>query len=172
MTAPGIGPILDPIGINAEGRDLSRIIARLEALERQPQLLPPTAHPGRPVQALSLDGYQNVTSGTFVTCWDTVLERVVHMAVFLVVPWITEAGTTGEMFVSVGGAVTSTVALPAASSGSQTFRWRHGLTPWLNTEVYCTLQARRTGGANNVRMGVPYTGFVQCDPRGATATGV
>lgn len=172
MTAPGIGPILDPIGLAAEGRDLAGIMRRLEALERQPQLIPPTAHPGRPVQALSLDGYQNVTSGSLVVCWDTVLERVVHQAVFLIVPWATEAGTTGELLVTVGGASTSTVVLPAASSGSQTFRWRHGLAPWTNSEVYCALWARRTGGANNVRIGVPYTGFVQCDPRGATATGV
>ena len=150
---------------------------RLAAVELRPQLLPPVVHPGRPVQPLdvvALDGYQNITSATFVTCWDTLMDRIVHEGFYVAIPWETETGTTGEVqgFLYSGLYTTSAVALPAASSGVLTFRWLHGQELWTSTDVSAGFQARRTGGSNNVRIGPPVTGLVQVDPRGCTTTGV
>jgi hypothetical protein len=148
---------------------------RVRALEAEPQLLPPIPHPARPFQSLSaaLDGYMDITSGGLVTCWDTIVDRLVHRGVFVRIPWQTQAGTTGELRLLVNGfRASSAVALPAASSGELTFRFLHFLTLWTTVDAPLAIQARRTGGANAVRIGPPYTGFVQVDPRGCTSTGI
>lgn len=173
---PGRGYTRSKVEEATLGLDLPLLEQRVRDAQLATQLLPPIAHPGRPFQPLSvsLDGFQDITSTAFVTCWDTIVDRVVHQGLFVVVPWQTGVGTTGELRVTAYGgfAVTASVVLPANSAGEQTFRWLHGLLPWFNTDTPFAVEARRTGGAGNVRTGIPYSGFVQVDPRGCTPGGV
>ena len=169
--------IVDPFSLTGQEQQRVEIEERLAALEMRPQLLPPINHPGRPVQPLdvaALDGYQNITSGTFVTCWDTIMDRLCHAGLFVQFDWQTQAGTTGEVRATLFGGlyVTSVITLGAASSGTATFRWKHALPLWTTTGVSASIEARRTGGANNVRIGPPLSGLVQVDPRNCTLTGV
>lgn len=128
---------------------------------------PPDASWYIPVTAATFDGTQASQP------WVTRLDRVCRMGFGCKVRWITDASTTGEVRLWMTGAPnnpTTAIALPAGQSGIATFRWLHGWPPWSGVDPWITIEARRTGGAGNVRIGLPI-GY-QVGPKGCTVGGV
>lgn len=165
--------LLDPVVYDPTLADLAR---RIALLEQAPQVLPPVGLSPVPYDvAVSIDWYCNVTAAVFgasgASPWAAQMPRVARRGLFVAIPWITEAGTTGEVRLTAasGSAQAGTVTLPAASSGTVTYRWLHNLPLWY-TSYNLDVWARRTGGANNVRIGYPSCFMV--DAAGCTLTGL
>lgn len=133
---------------------------------------PPTGYWYIPVVAAA---FNSVAQNTIP--WVIQLDRVVHRAVQLSVPWATDSGTTGEMRLAIinppaPNSPTQVRTLAAASSGVEQFNWLHGLEPYASGfDVWLQIEARRTGGAGNVNIGYPQGGAIQADPTGAETTG-
>jgi hypothetical protein len=154
---------------------------KLAARQRGPELIPPVGHPASPSGPDNSIGWWDVTNldsgGAYVKKWHTWAERITHQSVTVLVPWITEAGTTAQIRIRIqadGGVdiATPPVACIANSSGVQTFKWLHGLARWSTTGAEISVEAI-TAGANYLHVFIPYGGtFLQVDPRGATPTGV
>jgi hypothetical protein len=105
-------------------------------------------------------GGKNVTNSSFSIVWGVEFGDALGPGVELQIPWSTEAGTTGEVFVSSNqGGQTSTLALGAGSSGFATVRWLHDIVVGRGPAVFYA-QARRSAGSGNVRIGVVH-GWVQ-----------
>lgn len=160
------------------------VAARDAAEARAPQLVFPIISPFAPFGGASPPTglwYIAVTSAIYgveaAQPWVSRPDRLVRRAVLVRVPWTTDAATTGALKLVLplppagSNVQTSAVVLPAASSGTQTFRWLHGVTPWTQI-VAVNVEAIRTGGAGNVNIGAPEGGLIQVDPAGATVTGL
>lgn len=93
---------------------------------------------------------KNVTSGSFVETWRNYVPALEGRGVEVLIPWVTGAGTTGELRID-SNIPSNTVAypLPAASSGVAFARWLHGGVLGSGPVVF-SVMARRTAGANNV----------------------
>ena len=120
-------------------------------------------------------GYAQVSGASMLQVSVGQAFQALSDSIQIVIPWGTDATTTGELQVVngvLGGNSTSTVTLPAGSGGFQTFNWLHGeeisFGP-LIPQVF----ARRTSGAGNVKIFAP-TVCIQIGSThsGATATGV
>lgn len=90
-------------------------------------------------------------------------------------PWVTPAGTTGELKMEVWtlfgptGGDTATIALPAASSGSAVWNYEHSLAKGAGVfSILC--MARRPSGTGTVLVGHPQ--IDQVDLSGCSTTGV
>ena len=115
----------------------------------------------------------STTSATFVDAWTSTPELINHLGVSTTAAWVTDAGTTGEVRLSCDGSAsnTSAVAIAAASSGVQQFRWLHGATLGTGPTSF-RLQVRRTGGAGSVHLDEPMSALTMADPDSCTATGL
>ena len=171
----GRGAYLDPL-IDAAARERRDASERLRNLESRPQVVPPVAIVSTPyLLNPSADWYVPYTGAAFgAGGWSGIMPRVAHPGVYCRFNWRTGAGTTGEvrLLSNAGfapGGSTAIVALAAASSGTITFLWLHGLPLWI-TSYNLDLEARRTGGANSVEIQAPLLYLI--DPSGCTATGL
>lgn len=173
----GEGLLLGPSSAGAEALQDRDELRRVGALETRPRVQAPVSLSPVPyIPGPQTDWYSNITNGAAFGAgndspWAAQMPRVAHRGVFASIPWITEAGTTGEIKLTAasGTKQAATVALPAASSGTVVYRWLHGLDLWLasyNLDVY----ARRASGANLVRVGYPHIYMIEA--RGCTATGL
>lgn len=166
-----------PENIPPRGMDdaawMSEVETRLSALELRPQVIAPIGLSPAPVGGgiLTVEWEVEITGATFGTVWEAQVSRWSRQALWGVVPWRTEAGTTGELRLEASfSTTTNAVSLPANSSGTATFRWLHGQDVWSpSASLAAWVTARRTGGANDVIIGYPYLALV--DPAGATLAG-
>lgn len=129
--------------------DLER---RLRVIERSPTL-PILQHGWRASPATVVA----VTSATFVTAWTLTIQGPSSSVVSVTVTTVQGAGTTGELRLTVsGGGSTTAKVLPAGVTTTTVFRWAHGaLTGSGAAPITILLEARRTGGANNVDVQQP-----------------
>ena len=172
----GEGAILDPYSGDQRLEDL---IARVASLEQRPQFTPPLYYQAAPYQSSvppDANWYTGHTNGFLTdsqgTPWVMPIPRVAKPAAYCRIAWITPAATTGEIRVtsgSVGATTTSTVVLPAGSSGVQTFLWLHNVRLWQNQVIF-DVQARRASGAGTVLVQAPV--FALVDTNSATLTGL
>jgi hypothetical protein len=95
---------------------------------------------------------------TFQANW---IGGVLAAGMLVLVPWLTDAGTTGAIQVVVdtsGNTPTATQSLPAGSSGTHVANWVHGV-PLSNssgsTGPTFTVNARCTGGTGSVHIYMP-----------------
>lgn len=152
---------------------MADVETRLSALELRPQVIAPIGLAPAPIGGgtITVNWEVEITNAAFGTVWEAQVSRWSRQALWAVVPWRTEAGTTGELRVEASFSTTSgTVTLAAASSGTATFRWLHSQDVWSPAaSLAAWVTARRTGGANKVVIGYPYLALV--DPAGATLNG-
>lgn len=168
--------LLDPVE-GAAGAELAQLLNRISALEARLQAVPPIAFQAGPYLPGVVDSQwrQAITAATFgvgnTSPWAFIVPRVARTACRCVIPWATDAATTGEVKLTAAGGTlsTSAVALAANSSGTVTYNWIHGRAVW-SGHVNFDLWARRTGGAGNVYIGYPT--FYLIDPAGCTTTGI
>jgi hypothetical protein len=121
----------------------------------------------------------SISSATFTGCYAGLIPSLLHQGAQANIPWATQAGTTGELrihatYVNSSGVAassdTTAFTLAAASSGVAGLRWLHGI-PLPGTSVQFNVEARRTGGANNVFIYFPTGGVALVGPSGMTAGG-
>ncbi len=107
-------------------------------------ILPRLSHILTPTTAV------NVTSGSFVETWRNYVPVLEGRGVEIAIPWVTGAGTTGELRIDSNiPSSTDPLTLPANSSGVAFARWLHGGVLGSGPVSFSTM-ARRTGGAGNV----------------------
>ena len=101
----------------------------------------------------------NVTSGSFLTLWESYQHFPAYEVVFVEMAVITDAGTSGEvrLFENGNNQATSVASVGAAFNGTVQFEWLHPAHTGLydpraqpSTNLLLAVQARRTGGAGNV----------------------
>lgn len=129
---------------------------------------PPSALWFIPVTAAAFDGSQASQP------WVVQLDVVTHTAFKIDIPWTTDAGTSGEVRLQMTGAPNAPSAaktLAVASSGVASFIWLHGWPPYVGSDIWISIEARRTAGANNVNIGFPQGGGIMVGPKGAAVTG-
>jgi len=151
------------------------------------QLIAPQAWPAAPFGGATYpSGYWliPVVAATFNSSnqatipWIVQIDRVSHRAFSIDIPWVTDAGTTGEMRLAVinppaPNSPTSAVAMGAGASGTTGFRWVHGLEPFTSgSDIWFQIEARRTSGTGNVYIGYPRGGGSMVSPENCTASGV
>jgi len=122
------------------------------------------AYPIIPIPMTKAGDLVAVTSGTFVTLFETTVDFPAEEVIVAVHAVVTDAGTTGEVRLrdTSSGTTTSAQSIPAAYSGVATFKWLHPSLAGLNDQRFVTesrvaplaveVQARRTGGAGNVNV--------------------
>jgi hypothetical protein len=165
---------IPPRGYDDPAR-MAALESRIAAIEARPHVIAPLGLSPAPISStaiLNTDWEQELTTGSFDTCWEAQVSRWSHQAVYALVPWRTGAGTTGEVRLEASFTTSSDpVVLAAASSGTATFRWLHGQDIWSPTaSLALFVTARRTAGANSVFIGYPYLALI--DPAGATFAGI
>lgn len=170
------GAIVSPLAVDP----LAHIAERLAALERAQQLLPPVISLMAPNGAGGLfatDLSIVCSSGSFVPCQSARVERVVRTGLRCYPGFATDVGTSGEAYLQItspggGTFATSTITIASGSNFRYLFRWLHGHRLWADLGVQVDIYARRTAGAGNFWIQVPYSGVEQIDPRRCTAAGV
>lgn len=92
-----------------------------------------------------------VTSGSFVTAWESWVELLYGSNLRFWVYVTADAATTGEVrFVRAGvGAIGNTLTINASTSARYEFRIAHGLTVGSGPFAF-NIEARRTSGAGNI----------------------
>ncbi len=119
--------------------------------------------------------YATLTNGSMLNIWFGSHWRCHTDALAIAIPWATDAATTGEIQVQdyvEGLPTTSTITLPAGSSGVQAFNWKHS-QPIGTGPFQPAVNARRASGAGNVSIFAPYYCYmIGSSLIGATATGV
>lgn len=119
--------------------------------------------------------FVDVTSSSFQDTHRAIFHQAVTDGYVVEVPWVTDGGTTGEIRIAnviTGGNTTDAISVAAGSSGFAVFAWLHG-QPLTTGPFQPTVQARRTGGAGNVRIFAPQKSYqVAGYIAGATASGV
>lgn len=110
-----------------------------------------------------------VTAGTWTQTWQVVIPLVIGMGVEVMIPWATDAATTGEVRVRAGAAATQAYSLAAGSGGTLYPKWLHDQTLG-SGPMSLLVEMRRTGGINNVWAYQP-AGWLR-DPADCTASGV
>lgn len=171
---PGEGFIADPfVGSDARFREDTR--AAIGQLWQRPKFivpdsLPMTPFPGR---APSTTWYTAITDNPAAAIWYGVANRVTHSAVYVEIPWRTDATTPGTLSLALGvvgggGATSGSIQLPGGSAGTAKFQWMHGIQPW-SLQTYLYVYASRVSGAGYVNVGYPSA--FQVGPDGCTANG-
>lgn len=117
-----------------------------------------------------LSDFVAVTSGSFVSTHEALVELIQSKAVRVRIPWTTDGGTTGEVRLFLNGSATNVRSLSAGGSGEAEFKWLHGATLGTGPQFF-QIQARRTGGAGNVNIYMPL-GLTVGSNFGETGTGV
>lgn len=160
---------LDPFAYEAR-QWRAKIEDRLANIEARPRVVTPVPLVPRAVQGFpSTDLYMPITVGTFLAVWEMIAVRWTNQAVYVVVPWRTPSGTSGEVRLDASHGTTSNpVTLPTGSSGTVTFRWLHGAPIW--TDGVLWVVGRRTAGSGTVELGQPTVTLL--DPEGATTGGI
>lgn len=118
-----------------------------------------------------------VSGTTLATVYQTEVELLQWDSVRVRVPWATgtAAGSLQLAALSVTGATTAVVNLPASSSGTQDFRWQHGI-PLNEGPIYFGVQASTSLASAPITIWQPdggltaYRGGLMTPP--ATTTGI
>lgn len=166
------GPILDPFTSRSFAQQ-QQLAERLADLGQRPQVVAPLAVVATPyLLTPSADFYLPYTAAAYGSgSWSGIMPRIAHQAVYCRFNWRTGAGTTGEVRLTAasGTQLATAIVLPAASSGTITYKWLHGLPVWV-ASYNLDLEAKRTGGANLVEIQAPQ--YYLVDPAGCTAAGI
>lgn len=176
-----VGLIRDPFDYD-EANWRASVDSRLSQLERQPQRLAPVVQYARPLTALSFFPpfafTQVAVAPTFTPLWESLWSQTTHRGLFLGFKYqSTDACQFRIEAYDAASATTYTLNIPSAtvtlpSTGgvpaSKEIRWFHGLPLWTGG-VSLTIYGSTTSGT--AYFSPPYSGFVQIDSRGCTATG-
>lgn len=110
-------------------------------------------------------GLKTVTTGSYESVFETYCEIPAHDSLYVLFAYATDGGTVGRVYLDSGTpGQTAAIDLPAGSSGTVRFNWRHPFSVgWGDSDTDATafvqLMARRSSGAGNVSI---YWPFVAC----------
>ncbi len=142
-------------------------------------IAPPEYVPVRPLGTVVGNSIP-VTSASLVDVFSAhAYGTLLTEGIVIAIPWSTDAGTTGALVVRSDAAVhtvtppntpTSSIALPAGSSGVHALHWLPGYTLPVQDAIFY-IQAQLTGGAGNVNVYWPEGGVGLVGPVGMAANG-
>lgn len=96
-----------------------------------------------------------ITSGSLASTWRTMTELMWSTQVVFRLFVTTDAATTGELQIGMGGSFSATKTVAPSTSGFLEFRWAHGLAIGVGP-VFTDLYARRVSGAGSFQVFHPY----------------
>lgn len=171
------GVLLSP-GLHREAGENTEVSSQLANRRGTQGLTPSYTHPVSPARS-GLVGWWSIpvttTGGLYVDVFTAYIPQLVHEALRVYFPAITDASGAGrlrlKMVSSAGTQFTDSQPLLANSNSTYLFEWLHGQDTWTTTDAFVSTQVLVS--AINVSVFAPYGGgIVQQEPRNATDTGL